>query len=189
MSGAAARGDDGEGGEHEHAHADHRVGGPLVAVHDVLGEQRHQRGGEDAAEHQLVDHVRDVVGGVVGVGQDGVDHADEQRHPDQAGDRATPGCRRRRRRWPAGVRIAGGVLGDRFLHGRHRTLGVVTDPGIHGLAARAKAAVRPLASASTAAKDAALHAAADLLLERATDVLDANAVDCAGPRTAARRPR
>jgi glutamate-5-semialdehyde dehydrogenase len=53
----------------------------------------------------------------------------------------------------------------------------VTDPGIHGLAARAKAAVRPLAGASTAAKDAALHAAADLLLERSADVLDANAVD------------
>jgi glutamate-5-semialdehyde dehydrogenase len=37
--------------------------------------------------------------------------------------------------------------------------------------------VRPLAGASTAAKDAALHAAADLLLERAPEVLAANAVD------------
>ena len=55
----------------------------------------------------------------------------------------------------------------------------MTDPGIHGLATRAKAAVRPLAAAFTAAKDAALHAAADLLLERAAEVLDANAVDVA----------
>jgi glutamate-5-semialdehyde dehydrogenase len=53
----------------------------------------------------------------------------------------------------------------------------VTDPGIHALAARAKAAVRPLAGASTAAKDAALHHAADLLLERSADILDANATD------------
>jgi glutamate-5-semialdehyde dehydrogenase len=53
----------------------------------------------------------------------------------------------------------------------------VTDPGIHALATRAKAAVRPLAGASTAAKDAALHHAADLLLERSADVLDANATD------------
>jgi glutamate-5-semialdehyde dehydrogenase len=53
----------------------------------------------------------------------------------------------------------------------------VSDPGIHALAARAKAAVRPLAGASTAAKDAALHAAADLLLERSADVLDANDTD------------
>jgi glutamate-5-semialdehyde dehydrogenase len=53
----------------------------------------------------------------------------------------------------------------------------VTDLGIHALAARAKAAARPLAGASTAAKDGALHAAADLLMERTADVLDANAVD------------
>jgi len=66
-----------------------------------------------------------------------------------------------------------------FRHGGHRTLGVVTDPGIHALGLRAKAAVRPLAGASTAAKDAALHAAADLLVERSVDVLDANAADVA----------
>jgi glutamate-5-semialdehyde dehydrogenase len=55
----------------------------------------------------------------------------------------------------------------------------VTDLGISALGARATAAVRPLANASTAAKDAALHAAADLLVERSADVLDANAVDAA----------
>ena len=55
----------------------------------------------------------------------------------------------------------------------------MTDPGISALGARAKAAVRLLANASTAAKDAALHAAADLLVERSADVLDANAVDVA----------
>ncbi len=53
----------------------------------------------------------------------------------------------------------------------------MTELGIHGLGARAKAAVRPLAAASTAAKDAALHAAADLLLERSAEVLEANATD------------
>jgi glutamate-5-semialdehyde dehydrogenase len=42
-----------------------------------------------------------------------------------------------------------------------------------------KAASRPLAAASTAAKDAALVAAADLLTERADDVLAANARDVA----------
>jgi glutamate-5-semialdehyde dehydrogenase len=40
-----------------------------------------------------------------------------------------------------------------------------------------KAASRPLAAASTAAKDAALLAAADLLTERADEVLDANRTD------------
>ncbi len=59
----------------------------------------------------------------------------------------------------------------------------MTDPGISALGARAKAAVRPLANASTAAKDAALHAAADLLLERSAEILDANAVDVARAQT------
>src|SRR5688572_27024016 len=45
------------------------------------------------------------------------------------------------------------------------------------LGARAKAAARRLALASTAAKDAALHAAADLLEERVGDVLEANRDD------------
>ncbi len=45
------------------------------------------------------------------------------------------------------------------------------------LGPRAKAASRLLATASTAAKDAALHQAADLLIQRAGDVLAANAVD------------
>jgi glutamate-5-semialdehyde dehydrogenase len=47
------------------------------------------------------------------------------------------------------------------------------------LGRRAKAASRPLATASTAAKDAALLAAADLLADRAPDILGANAEDVA----------
>jgi glutamate-5-semialdehyde dehydrogenase len=42
---------------------------------------------------------------------------------------------------------------------------------------RARTAARALALASTAAKDAALHAAADLLVERASEVLEANTDD------------
>jgi glutamate-5-semialdehyde dehydrogenase len=53
----------------------------------------------------------------------------------------------------------------------------VTDSGIGALGQRVKAASRPLAAASTAAKDAALLAAADLLTERADEVLDANRTD------------
>ena len=45
------------------------------------------------------------------------------------------------------------------------------------LGRRAKAASRPLATASTAAKDEALRAAADLLEQRSGDVLAANAAD------------
>ena len=47
------------------------------------------------------------------------------------------------------------------------------------LGRRAQAASREVARASTAAKDAALHAAADLLVERAGEVLAANRVDVA----------
>src|SRR5574341_31939 len=47
------------------------------------------------------------------------------------------------------------------------------------LGRRAREASRVLATASTAAKDAALLAAADLLLERAPEVLDANGADLA----------
>ncbi|HZQ84978.1 MAG TPA: glutamate-5-semialdehyde dehydrogenase [Acidimicrobiales bacterium] len=47
------------------------------------------------------------------------------------------------------------------------------------LGARAKAASRVLATASTAAKDDALRAAADLLVERVPEILDANAEDVA----------
>ena len=47
------------------------------------------------------------------------------------------------------------------------------------LGARAKAASRALATASTDAKDAALHASADLLESRAADILAANEVDVA----------
>ena len=45
------------------------------------------------------------------------------------------------------------------------------------LAARAKAASRAMAAASTAVKDAALHAAADLLVTRAEVICAANAID------------
>ncbi|HEX2046319.1 MAG TPA: glutamate-5-semialdehyde dehydrogenase, partial [Acidimicrobiales bacterium] len=47
------------------------------------------------------------------------------------------------------------------------------------LGRRAKAASRILATASTAAKDAALSAAADLLVQRTAEILDANASDVA----------
>jgi glutamate-5-semialdehyde dehydrogenase len=47
------------------------------------------------------------------------------------------------------------------------------------LGRRAKTASRLLATASTAAKDAALHAGADLLGDRAGEILDANGVDVA----------
>src|SRR3954463_3740852 len=48
---------------------------------------------------------------------------------------------------------------------------------VHELGERAAASARVLATASTAAKDAALHAAADLLVERAPEGLIANAED------------
>ncbi len=50
---------------------------------------------------------------------------------------------------------------------------------VAALGARAKAASRPLATASTAAKNAALLAAADLLEYRSTDIVEANALDLA----------
>src|SRR5687768_4443458 len=50
-------------------------------------------------------------------------------------------------------------------------------PTIADLGARAKAAARPLAAASSAAKNDALLAAADVLVERTTEVLRANAED------------
>jgi glutamate-5-semialdehyde dehydrogenase len=50
--------------------------------------------------------------------------------------------------------------------------------------ARAKAASRALALASTADKDAALHAAAELLVERSDDILSANALDVARAESA-----
>jgi glutamate-5-semialdehyde dehydrogenase len=53
----------------------------------------------------------------------------------------------------------------------------VTATALSDLGRRAQAAARVLATTSTAAKDAALHAAADLLLERTDDVLRANAKD------------
>src|SRR3954462_7177604 len=46
-----------------------------------------------------------------------------------------------------------------------------------GLGGRGAAAARVLATAPTAAKDAALHAAADLLVERAPEILEANTAD------------
>jgi glutamate-5-semialdehyde dehydrogenase len=46
-----------------------------------------------------------------------------------------------------------------------------------GLGVRARGAARVLAQASSAAKDAALHAAAELLLRRSAELLDANRAD------------
>ena len=46
-----------------------------------------------------------------------------------------------------------------------------------GLGVRARGAARVLAQASSAAKDAALHAAAELLLQRSAELLDANRAD------------
>ena len=54
-----------------------------------------------------------------------------------------------------------------------------TNASLAELGRRAKAASRPLALASTALKDAALHAAADLLEARTGEVLEANAADVA----------
>src|ERR671936_2642211 len=48
---------------------------------------------------------------------------------------------------------------------------------VRALGERARIASRRLARASTAEKDAALHAAADLLLERAPELLTANEAD------------
>src|SRR5438105_12793631 len=47
------------------------------------------------------------------------------------------------------------------------------------LGARAAAAARTLALASTEAKDAGLHAAADLLVEHTVEILEANGADVA----------
>ena len=63
-----------------------------------------------------------------------------------------------------------------------------TGPSLADLGRRAKEASRPLALASTAAKDAGLLAAADLLEERAGDVLAANAVDVARAEEAGTTP-
>jgi glutamate-5-semialdehyde dehydrogenase len=54
-----------------------------------------------------------------------------------------------------------------------------TNASLAELGRRAKAATRPLALASTATKDAALHAAADLLEARTAEVLEANGLDVA----------
>ena len=56
------------------------------------------------------------------------------------------------------------------------------------LGRRAKAASRLLATTSTAAKDAALHAAADLLEERAPDLIEANAADVSAAEAGGVRP-
>jgi glutamate-5-semialdehyde dehydrogenase len=58
---------------------------------------------------------------------------------------------------------------------------------ISELGARAKAASRVLATASTEAKDAALLAAADLLLDRHAEILSANAEDVATAEAAGER--
>src|SRR3954467_4446044 len=59
---------------------------------------------------------------------------------------------------------------------------------VHELGERAAAAARVLATASTAAKDAALHAGADLLRERISEILDANAADIAAAEQAGTTP-
>ena len=66
------------------------------------------------------------------------------------------------------------------------TPGVPIDP-IAELGARAKAASRVLATASTEVKDAALLAAADLLLDRHAEILAANADDVAAAEAAGQR--
>src|SRR4051812_20177047 len=53
----------------------------------------------------------------------------------------------------------------------------MTQGSMADLGRRAKAASRMLATASTGAKDAALHAAADLLVDRAPEIVEANADD------------
>jgi len=53
----------------------------------------------------------------------------------------------------------------------------VTATVMSDLGRRAKAASRTLATASTSAKDGALHAAADLLLDRSQQILEANTID------------
>ena len=55
----------------------------------------------------------------------------------------------------------------------------MTTPSVAELGRRAKAAARHLARASSAEKDAGLHAAADLLVARASEILEANAADVA----------
>ena len=67
------------------------------------------------------------------------------------------------------------------------TSGVPLDP-IAELGARAKAASRVLATASTEVKDAALLAAADLLLDRHVEILSANADDVAAAESDGRPP-
>jgi glutamate-5-semialdehyde dehydrogenase len=60
----------------------------------------------------------------------------------------------------------------------------VTETSVADSCAAAKRAARSLATASTAAKDAALEAAARLLEERAETILEANAADLADERAA-----
>ena len=97
----------------------------------------------------------------------------------------------------------GGRAGGRARHGaepatsaranggsgraRHYTPWVPLD-AITDLGARAKAASRVLATASTEVKDAALLAAADLLLDRHAEILAANAEDVAAAEAAGERP-
>ena len=65
---------------------------------------------------------------------------------------------------------------------------MVAMSAIADLGARAKAASRVLATASTEAKDAALAAGADLLVQRADDLLAANARDVERELAAAASP-
>ncbi len=60
----------------------------------------------------------------------------------------------------------------------------MTSQQLHDLGGRSRVAGRVLATASTAAKDAALHAAAELLETRSAEVLEANAADVAAAQEA-----
>ena len=79
--------------------------------------------------------------------------------------------------WGAHTLADGGMeVGERPVPGRNMArMSAVS--AVADLGARAKAASRVLATASTEAKDAALAAGADLLVERTDDLLAANAAD------------
>ena len=62
-----------------------------------VGEQRHERGRQHAAEQQLVDDVRRLVAEAVGVGQRGLaEDVGEGDDAEQPGDARQRGARRRR---------------------------------------------------------------------------------------------
>ena len=73
--------------EHGHGDGEQRRGRTGVAVLEVFHEERHERGGEHAAEDQLVDDVRGRVRQVVRVGQAGAPYrVGEHRDPEEPGE-------------------------------------------------------------------------------------------------------